>query len=350
MKKTFLKEMLTMEHKTLFYVSFFIAFSMNANRLTPLVHPEIEVVFDIPLAFDLAEFMYQIVIGWLFCFLLGILLLNKLRVGIDDPPKVKLLKYVLTALFLAVSLLFSIYSQKFLFDNLMNSRIFLTNSVVRFLVSSGLIFVVVRVLKLAQKHRAKELENEILKSAYFKAQLQNLKAQVNPHFLFNSLSSLTGLIAENSDAAQKYVKNLAKIFRYSLAEHSSSLVGLEQEMEMFHAYVTLLKIRFEDNLKVTVSTEGMEHYKLPSMSLQPLLENVTKHNHISDKHPINVNLFIADDKIHFINGLTQPKYDTPSNGIGLLNLNERYKLLLDENIVIQKTDNEFRVQLPLLAK
>ncbi|MEM9361877.1 MAG: histidine kinase [Bacteroidota bacterium] len=350
MKKTLLKEMFTMEHKTLFYVSFFIAFAMNANRLTPLVHPEIEVVFDIPLAFDLTEFLYQIIVGWLIYFVLGILLLKKMGVNGADTPQVKLYKYGLTVLFLTASLLFFIYSQKFFFDNLMNSRIFLTNSVIRFLVSAALIFVVVQVLKMTQKHRAKELENEILKSAYFKAQLQNLKAQINPHFLFNSLSSLTGLIAENSDTAQKYVKNLAKIFRYSLAEHPSSLVSLEEEMEMFHAHVVLLKIRFEDNLKVIVAIDDMAQYKLPSMSLQPLLENVTKHNHISDKHPINVNLFIADGKIHFINGLTQPKYDTPSNGIGLLNLNERYKLLLDENITIQKTDDEFRVQLPLVAK
>ncbi|MEO1012261.1 MAG: histidine kinase [Bacteroidota bacterium] len=339
MKKPFLKEMLSMEHKTLFYVSFLIAFAMNVNRIIPAINPEVEIVLDVPLVFDVAEIMYQMITGWFFHFLLGLLLLKKMWVSRDDAQQTKLLKYVLIFLFLGVSVLISIYSQKFFFDNLMNSRVYRVNFIIRFLVSMGLIFVLVRVLKMTQRHRAKELENEMLKTAYFKAQLKNLKAQVNPHFLFNSLSSLTSLIAEDSNAAQNYVKNLAKVFRHSLAEHSSSLVDLDQEMEMFNAHLALLKIRFEDNLKVTVAMENIQKYRLPAMSLQPLLENVTKHNHISEKNPIHIQIFIADDTIHFVNGLTKPKYETPSNGIGLFNLNERYKLLLDKEIVIQKTEN-----------
>jgi len=334
----------------MFFVSFLIALATNVTRLATLLHPQIEIIMDIPWVFDLAEFLYQLLFSWGSCFLLGILLLKKGGIVAGKSRKIKILQFVMVFLFLLLTLSLGILSEKYLFDNLMNSRMYRGNFVIRAIVSFGLIYVVVRVIRISQERRAKELENEMLRSAYFNAQLKNLKAQVNPHFLFNSLSSLSSLMTEDMESAQKYVANLAKVFRYSMSEHTASLVDLSKEVDSLKANIELLKIRFEDNLKITIGLEDIEKYQIPSMSLQPLLENVTKHNDISKKNPMYIDLIIMEGKIHFINRLTKPKHDVVSNGIGLFNLNERYKLQLNSEIVIRKTRDQFEVQLPLVLK
>lgn len=320
---------------------------MNANKLVGLLYPQIEVVVDIPWHFSLAESLYLICFHWLYYFLFGVLLLRLTDAVKKDSKKAKMKKYGLLFLFFISCLFFGIYSQKHLFDNLMNSQVFKNTFIARFIFSSGLVYFLVRVLRLSKSYKAKELENEMLKSAYYSAQLKNLRAQVNPHFLFNSFSSLSSLIAEDTVIAQKYVGNLAKIFRYSLTENESPLVPLSKELDSLEANIELVKVRFEDSLKITISINEMEKYMIPFMSLQPLLENAIKHNVISKSIPGYINLFIEDNKLYFINGLMVQKVDTPSNGIGLFNLNERYKLLLNKEIEIKKTEDEFMVILPL---
>lgn len=348
-KKSFLTKKITTDHKILFYVSLIVAFAMNANGMISIFHPEMEIVFDIPWVFNLFESLYQILLGWTYYFILGVLLLSVANIDKTDSRELKMMKLTMLLLYFIFSLLFRVLSQKYLFDNLMNSIIYRSAFIIRVIGSSGLIYILVRVLKLSKDRRAKELENEMLKSAYYNAQLKNLRAQVNPHFLFNSFSSLSSLIVENTDTAQKYVGNLAKIFRYSLAEHTPPLVELSKEIESLEANIELLKIRFEDNLKITTELDDITEYKIPSMSLQPLLENVTKHNLISERSPSYIQVYIEKDELHFVNGVTVAKFDTPSNGIGLFNLNERYKLLIEKPISIEKTEDQFRVILPLVV-
>jgi len=135
-----------------------------------------------------------------------------------------------------------------------------------------------------------------------------------------------------------------------LTESSSPLVDLSKELELLEAHIELLKIRYQDNLRISIEIENSDLYKIPVMSLQPLLDNVTKHNIISEIEPASVRLIYKNDELYFINALTTQKQDVPSNGIGLYNLNERFKLLLDKEIKIDKSDTEFIVVLPLVKK
>ncbi len=349
-KKLFRNTRMTSTHKTIVFVSLFVALAMNANRLISTLHPEIEVIIDVPWVFNLFEFLYQVVFSWIYFFALGVLLLGLGGFDKSVNRNERLQKSALIFIFFSFSLLFGLLSQKYLFNNLMNSSIYRTAFIFRFVIGSGLIYVMVRVIRISKDRKAKELENEQLKSAYSDAQLKNLRAQINPHFLFNAFTNLSGLMAEDVKLAQKYVGNLSKVFRYSLAENASPLVELTKELESLRAQIELLKIRYQHNLNISIDIEKPDLYKIPVMSLQPLLDNVTKHNIISKVNPGYINVNVQNDKLYFSSAITVQKLDAPSNGIGLYNLNERFKLLLDKEIDIDKTENDFIVVLPLMKK
>lgn len=339
---------MTTENKMIFYVSLFIPVFMSSHRLTNFLSDKGFIV-GIPWQFNAAELTYQAIFQFVFCFVFGYVKLNMASItkedSIQDKFKKHLMMFLLFILFLAVAGV----SQRIIFDNVLQIEQYRIAYIIRFTLSAGLMLILAKFLSLNREKRAKELENEMLKSAYYNAQLKSLRAQVNPHFLFNSFSSLSSLIAENVELAQKYVSNLAKVFRYSLADNSSQLVALEKEIALIEANAELLKIRYEDALQVHINKKGMDALKVPFMSLQPLLENVTKHNHISEGHPIRISIYIQNEQLYFVNNLTRTKYDSPSTGIGLFNLNERYKLLLDREIEINRTTKEFKVILPLVA-
>ncbi|MEM1337045.1 MAG: histidine kinase [Bacteroidota bacterium] len=341
--------LLTAENKTVFYVSLILPFLMNSHRLTNFLFDK-SIIVGIPWQFNAAELAYQTFFQFVFCYVFGYIALNVLPVLKGDGIPTKTRKYLFLFLVFVVFLTAVGISQRLIFDNVLQVETYRTTYILRYSLSAVSMVILVRFFMLTREKRAKELENEMLKSAYYNAQLKNLKAQVNPHFLFNSFSSLSSIIAEDVPLAQKYVANLAKVFRYSLTENASQLVDLNKEIELLEANIELLKIRYESALQISINKANIEKYQIPSMSLQPLLENVTKHNHISNKWPMTLTVYVEDDEIHLINSLTTPKYDSPSNGIGLFNLNERYKLLLNKEITIQKTKDQFQVRLPLVIK
>ena len=348
--RLFLKGRMTSSYKAIVYVSFFVALTINAHKLITTLHPEVELIADIPWTFNLFEFLYQVVYTWAYFLVLGVLLFSEASFNKYDSSKEKFQKIGLLVLFFTSSLFLGLISQKYLFDNLMNSKVFRSDFILRFFIGSGLIYVLVRVLRISEDRKVKALENERLKSAYSDAQLKNLRAQINPHFFFNALANLSSLINEDVEMAQQYVGNLSKVFRYSLSENTSPLIELTKELESLTAYIDLLKIRYQDNLKIAMEIENAAHYMVPVMSLQPLLDNVTKHNVISTLSPGVIVINIKKDQLYFQNTITVQKPDAVSNGIGLYNLNERFKLLMDKEIKISKTENEFLVILPLLKK
>lgn len=198
--------------------------------------------------------------------------------------------------------------------------------------------------------RQKSRENEQLKSAYLEAELELLKGQLNPHFLFNSLSSLSAIIRENPELAQHYVSQLSKVFRYSLQRSGANLVALGNELDMVRSYGELLTMRFEKAFQLEININGpWLKAKIPHLSLQLLLENAAKHNIATLKKPLKVQLFINGGYITFRNNLQEVSVPENSTGIGLANLNERYKILMNREIEIIKTDEYFIVKLPLEA-
>ena len=175
-----------------------------------------------------------------------------------------------------------------------------------------------------------------------------LKGQLNPHFLFNSLSSLSGIIRENPELAQHYVGQLSKVFRYSLQQSGANLVTLGDEINMLKSYGELLTMRFEKAFELVLNIDTpFFKAQIPHLSLQLLLENAAKHNIATIKKPLKVQVCINGGHLTVRNNLQEVINPEESTGIGLRNLNERYKILMGQEIEISKTGNEFIVKLPL---
>jgi two-component system LytT family sensor kinase len=159
---------------------------------------------------------------------------------------------------------------------------------------------------------------------------------------------LSGIIRENPELAQHYVSQLSKVFRYSLQQSGADLVTLGDELNMLKAYGELLTMRFEDAFKLAIKIDTPYFKnKLPHLSLQLLLENAAKHNIATLKKPLNVELSINGGYLEFRNILQEVATPEDSTGIGLSNLNDRYKILMGREIEILKTDEHFIVKLPL---
>ncbi|WP_064197631.1 MULTISPECIES: sensor histidine kinase [Emticicia] len=192
------------------------------------------------------------------------------------------------------------------------------------------------------------LENEHLKNENLLVQLSALKNQLNPHFLFNSLNTLSWLINEDKEKSQRYLQKLSQVLRYSLSMQEQSLVPLKEELALLENYIFLLQIRFGDNLKI-VRNIGDIPFKIPPLSLQLLIENVIKHNVISTASPMKIWVEMNENKKTIIvkNTLNR-KINSEGTGIGLVNLNERFKILASQEVEIEQNEKEFTVILPLI--
>ncbi len=192
------------------------------------------------------------------------------------------------------------------------------------------------------------LENEHLKSENLLVQLSSLKNQLNPHFLFNSLNTLSWLINEDKEKSQRYLQKLSQVLRYSLSMQEQSLVPLKEELTLVDSYIFLLQIRFGNNLQIIKNIEEV-HFKIPPLSLQLLIENAIKHNVISTASPLSIWIELRDNVL-IVRNTHKPKPNSEGTGIGLVNLNERFKILASQEVDIEQNEKEFKVVLPLIAE
>jgi LytS/YehU family sensor histidine kinase len=197
------------------------------------------------------------------------------------------------------------------------------------------------------KHSVEEQEN--LKRESIKEQLDALKTQVNPHFLFNNLNTLASLIPENPKYAEKFVQELSKVYRHILDVKDAKTITLKEELDVVQAYSFLLKTRFENNLyiEINVPVEKLQK-KIVPLSLQLLIENAVKHNIASSEKPLQINIFTNNGSIVVDNNLQMKKQIMESTGIGLDNIRNRYKLLSTESVKVVTTENNFTVSIPLI--
>ena len=182
------------------------------------------------------------------------------------------------------------------------------------------------------------------------AQLDALKSQIDPHFIFNSLNTLSYLIANDPANAKLFNNTLAKVYRYILLNKEKDIILLKEEIEFASNYFYLLKIRYQTGLSMVIKMDSisMEDYMLPPLSLQTLIENAIKHNHFSDKNPLEIEITITSNEVSVVNRKNTKKFDIQSSRIGLSNLNERYSLIVNRNIEIHQTPELFTVLLPIL--
>lgn len=201
----------------------------------------------------------------------------------------------------------------------------------------------------------KERESDIIRierteKSKIQAQLDGLKNQVDPHFIFNSLNTLSYLISQNPDTARLFNDTLAKVYRYILIKKEKDLVMLKEEIEFASNYFYLLKIRYQTGLKMTIEFNDIvtENYMLPPLSVQILIENAIKHNHFTEKVPLDIKVCVIPDKVTVTNNRNVKQFEIQSPQIGLKNLSERYMLITGNSISIHDEKEAFSVVLPLL--
>lgn len=197
------------------------------------------------------------------------------------------------------------------------------------------------------RHSIQEAEN--LKRESLAAQLNALRTQVNPHFLFNNLNTLLSLIPENPKHAADFVQQLSKVYRHILEVKDEKSILLRKEMEVLEAYYFLLKTRFGENLTVNIDIpcEKLDKQVVP-LSLQLLMENAIKHNIVSESRPLLVNIFTENGSLVFDNNLQMKNQVSESTGIGLDNIRNRYKLLGNKQVKVTETATNFTVSIPLI--
>jgi sensor histidine kinase YesM len=224
-----------------------------------------------------------------------------------------------------------------------------TLSTIRDLVISIVILCGIFFIKMIADRQLFILENERLTRENLQSRYESLKNQLSPHFLFNSLSALKSLIAENPAISQTYVDHLSHVLRHSLNGNKNKTVSLADELEVVDSYVFLIKMRYESSISIerNVDNTYLQH-RLPPLALQTLVENAVKHNVISKRYPLMIRIFTGTDKIIVANSIREKYSSEEGTGIGLPNLASQYKLLVGQDIQILKTENEFRVELPLL--
>jgi len=206
------------------------------------------------------------------------------------------------------------------------------------------------VFALYKEQRNSELEIEQLKTENLQSRYDALATQVNPHFFFNSLNSITALVREEkTEQTLEYIHKLSGVFRYVLQSDKKGLVSLKEELDFMVAFRYMFEIRYANKLSFLVDVpDEKQDLLIPVLSLMPLIENVVKHNVIDSDNHMEISIVLNPKNELVISNPIHEKLDVSTcNGIGLTNLSERFTLLTGKTITIEKVENKFRVILPL---
>ncbi|GAA3990262.1 hypothetical protein GCM10022210_49750 [Mucilaginibacter dorajii] len=195
--------------------------------------------------------------------------------------------------------------------------------------------------------KLKSLEMEQLTT---QAQLDALKLQLDPHFLFNNLSIVTALIDDRPSTAVSYIAKLSSIYRYMLTNRIQNLIPLKEELEFIKAYLFLYQIRYGNGINVRIDEVRVAELScLPPLTLQLLIENAIKHNVFSTDAPLNIHIYFPEGKFLVVENNKMPKLiPEPSTNMGIKNIRERYRLLNAPAPVITDGDLLFQVKIPLI--
>jgi two-component system LytT family sensor kinase len=196
------------------------------------------------------------------------------------------------------------------------------------------------------------IEVERYKKESIEAQLEVLKAQINPHFLFNNLSVLSSLVYIDQDKAVEFINQFSKVYRYVIESNNKELVTLNTEMEFIQSYIFLLKIRFGANINFNIEVDtAFGNYLIPPMALEIILENTIKHNEVSIEKPLFVSIQTTKQNYLIISNNLQLRNDVEKGTqLGLKNIKQRYIHYTDQPVHIEKKNDQFVVQIPLLPK
>jgi LytS/YehU family sensor histidine kinase len=203
---------------------------------------------------------------------------------------------------------------------------------------------------LFQNYQTQQISFELerTQSLNMGAQYELLKQQVNPHFLFNSLNTLKSMVEMQDPHSADFILKLSDFYRFTLESRKLDLIPIKEELQILQSYTYLLKARFEDGFILTIDIEA-KHYEanIPPFTLQLLLENCIKHNVVSIDKPLHIKLYTEHERIVVENKI-QLKKGVLSTGVGLDNINQRFKHLINKTIEIDKNETTFKVKVPII--
>lgn len=293
------------------------------------------------------HFVYSLAVNFLLMF---IILVTNFNVIKSNRLTVRWKYVVGIASSIIVAVLFSAIAgwiHRILYDNIRLSDPDSINLTRDIIVAAFAVLISIVLYSITRRQQV-TLEKEKLQTENLMVRYEALEKQIDPHFLFNSLNTLSGLIGNDDNKAQQYLHQLASSYRYIM--QAKRLVTLEDELNFVDSYSQMMQIRYGENLKIERKVDSRYlHYQLIPISLQHLMENALKHNTISGRYPLTITLETTKNGNFRVSNPIRPKQeDVGNSGLGLANLRKRYQMLGQKDIIISNTDSTFSVEIPLI--
>jgi len=240
---------------------------------------------------------------------------------------------------------FSISKEPFSWDAVFKFNLFCSLAIILFTLVYEILFL----------NKERELDTKIvyqIDRERSQAELEALRKELDPHFIFNSLNTLNHLIVNDPQQAYMFNNKLAQVYKYFLINKNNELISIYDELDFIDSYFFLLQIRHDNKLNLHTELAGNDERvtMIPPFALQILVENAIKHNEFSEARPLNIQITLNNEYLKVCNNVKPKPYLVHSTGIGLKNLSSRYKILCNKDIVVENTDEYFAVKLPLIKQ
>jgi two-component system LytT family sensor kinase len=236
----------------------------------------------------------------------------------------------------------------------LNNKLFDVNTdsaIIRLLIPFMFFLTIQYALKSQLKVSKLLLEKEQLQTENYKAQLKTLRTQVDPHFLFNSLNTLRSMIRQQHSGSEHFVLSLSDFYRQTLRHNENTTIRLSEELKVLQSYLYLMKSRNEKAVQIKLNIDkSLYESRIPTMALQTVVENCFKHNSMTSKHPLQINISSSEGNYISVCNNTQAKIgDNDTSGMGLNLLRKRYELInIEDGLIVNHTPEQFCIQLKLL--
>jgi len=295
----------------------------------------------------------SVLVGGIFAIVIGsmINILDKKLPWLNFPLRRMIVQVLLTIVLVMAIIMVTIPILGMFWKQEINSEVFLSQMFFMMKIVFPFLFVgalLTNAIFFFKNWKEAAVQQEKLKREQLALQYETLKSQVNPHFLFNNLNSLTSLISTNPEKAIDFVKKLSEVYRYVLDQKDQELVALETELNFLESYIYLQKIRFGTNLDVQIAVDP-RNFKVIPLSVQMLVENAIKHNEVSDRKPLQIRIFSSDNQCLSVENRLQKKSGSEGSGSGIQNIRDRYEFFTDRKVIIFEDLEKFMVTIPLLT-
>jgi sensor histidine kinase YesM len=280
--------------------------------------------------------------------------LNILLISIEESKKPGkkwkryILSYMLSIMFVAV--IIWVTNLFFTFPEKPKDAPSVLYPIINILALNTIILILSNAIITRSKKEQTEAELANFKIKHLEAEYQQLIQQLQPHFLFNSLSTLKSLIKNDTELAEEYLIKLADFLRFTISAQDNKTISLLDELQFTRDYIDLQQIRFSGSLysEIFIPEEKKREYNIPVYALQTLVENAIKHNAFTEEYPLKMSIIYHDGSLIVSNNKIPKPFNNNRIGVGLENLNKRYLLFGGEKIIINDTPQTFSVAIKLI--